>query len=104
QQRCGEDRADRFQHGVYLAPLQVRPCVTNRHGQGTIAQKIRAVASVQHRSALEWASIACVCDRHPHFPIMAQLPILEFPDPRLRTVAAPVDVARASTPEYQLLL
>ncbi|KGO98140.1 peptide deformylase [Novilysobacter defluvii] len=35
---------------------------------------------------------------------MAQLPILEFPDPRLRTVAAPVDVARVSTPEFQQLL
>lgn len=35
---------------------------------------------------------------------MAQLPILEFPDPRLRTVAAPVDVARVTTPEFQQLL
>lgn len=35
---------------------------------------------------------------------MAKLPILEFPDPRLRTVAAPVDVARVSTPEFQQLL
>jgi len=35
---------------------------------------------------------------------MAQLPILEFPDPRLRTVAAPVDVARVTTPEFQRLL
>ncbi|MCE7032096.1 peptide deformylase [Lysobacter sp. GX 14042] len=35
---------------------------------------------------------------------MAQLPILEFPDPRLRTVAAPVDVAQVATPEFQQLL
>lgn len=35
---------------------------------------------------------------------MAQLPILEFPDPRLRTVAAAVDVARVTTPEFQQLL
>ncbi|HEY0504752.1 MAG TPA: peptide deformylase [Lysobacter sp.] len=35
---------------------------------------------------------------------MAQLPILEFPDPRLRTVAAPVDPARVTSPEFQKLL
>jgi peptide deformylase len=35
---------------------------------------------------------------------MAQLPILEFPDPRLRTQAVPVDPARISTPEFQQLL
>ena len=35
---------------------------------------------------------------------MAQLPILEFPDPRLRTVAAPVDPARVTGPEFQKLL
>ena len=35
---------------------------------------------------------------------MSQLPILEFPDPRLRTVAAPVDVAQVATPEFQQLL
>ncbi|GAA5068537.1 peptide deformylase [Lysobacter panacisoli] len=35
---------------------------------------------------------------------MAQLPILEFPDPRLRTVAAPVDAARVTSPEFQKLV
>lgn len=35
---------------------------------------------------------------------MAQLPILEFPDPRLRTVATPVDPARVTSPEFQTLL
>lgn len=35
---------------------------------------------------------------------MAQLPILEFPDPRLRTVAAPVDIAQVTTPQFQQLL
>lgn len=35
---------------------------------------------------------------------MALLPILEFPDPRLRTVAAPVDPARVTGPEFQTLL
>ncbi len=35
---------------------------------------------------------------------MAQLPILEFPDPRLRTVAAAVDPAQVTTPEFQQLL
>ncbi|CAA9342620.1 MAG: Peptide deformylase [uncultured Lysobacter sp.] len=35
---------------------------------------------------------------------MALLPILEFPDPRLRTVAAPVDPAQVTTPEFQRLL
>ena len=35
---------------------------------------------------------------------MALLPILEFPDPRLRTVAAPVDPARVATPQFQALL
>jgi len=35
---------------------------------------------------------------------MAQLPILEFPDPRLRTVAAPVDPARVTSAEFQKLL
>ncbi|MHB8912859.1 MAG: peptide deformylase [Lysobacter sp.] len=32
---------------------------------------------------------------------MAQLPILEFPDPRLRTVAVPVDPARVLEPSFQ---
>jgi len=35
---------------------------------------------------------------------MAQLPILEFPDPRLRTKAVPVDPARVSEPGFQRLL
>lgn len=35
---------------------------------------------------------------------MAQLPILEFPDTRLRTVAAPVDPAQLAAPEFQRLI
>ncbi len=35
---------------------------------------------------------------------MAQLPILEFPDPRLRTVAVDVDPAQIGSPEFQRLL
>jgi peptide deformylase len=35
---------------------------------------------------------------------MALLPILEFPDPRLRTVAAKVDPARVAEPAFQQLL
>ncbi|HEY5803138.1 MAG TPA: peptide deformylase [Lysobacter sp.] len=35
---------------------------------------------------------------------MALLPILEFPDPRLRTVATPVDPARVTSAEFQKLL
>lgn len=35
---------------------------------------------------------------------MALLPILEFPDPRLRTVAVPVDAARIAEPAFQRLL
>ena len=35
---------------------------------------------------------------------MALLPILEFPDPRLRTKAAPVDPARIGEPAFQRLL
>ena len=35
---------------------------------------------------------------------MALLPILEFPDPRLRTVAAKVDPARIAEPAFQQLL
>ena len=35
---------------------------------------------------------------------MALLPILEFPDPRLRTVAAPVDPAGIAQPGFQQLL
>jgi len=35
---------------------------------------------------------------------MALLPILEFPDPRLRTKAAPVDPARVAEPAFQRLL
>lgn len=34
---------------------------------------------------------------------MAMLPILEFPDPRLRTKAAPVEVARLADPSFQKL-
>jgi peptide deformylase len=35
---------------------------------------------------------------------MALLTILEFPDPRLRTVAVPVDPAQVTTPGFQRLL
>ncbi len=35
---------------------------------------------------------------------MALLPILEFPDPRLRTKAVPVDAAGIATPAFQQLL
>ncbi|MGO1073437.1 peptide deformylase [Lysobacter sp. CA199] len=35
---------------------------------------------------------------------MALLPILEFPDPRLRTKATTVDLARVTQPEFQRLL
>ena len=35
---------------------------------------------------------------------MALLPILEFPDPRLRTKAAPVEAARITEPAFQALL
>ncbi len=35
---------------------------------------------------------------------MAMLPILEFPDPRLRTKAAPVDAARLADPSFQQLI
>ncbi|KGM52245.1 peptide deformylase [Lysobacter daejeonensis GH1-9] len=35
---------------------------------------------------------------------MAQLPILEFPDPRLRTKAVPVDPAQVTGAEFQRLL
>ncbi|MDI1252166.1 peptide deformylase [Thermomonas sp.] len=34
---------------------------------------------------------------------MAQLPILEFPDPRLRTKAVPVEAARLADPSFQQL-
>ena len=35
---------------------------------------------------------------------MAQLTILEFPDPRLRTKAVPVDPAQVAAPDFQRLL
>lgn len=35
---------------------------------------------------------------------MAQLPILEYPDPRLRVAAAPVDTGRIADPGFQRLL
>ncbi|WP_028838621.1 peptide deformylase [Thermomonas fusca] len=35
---------------------------------------------------------------------MAQLPILEFPDPRLRTQAVAVDAADVATPAFQTLI
>ena len=35
---------------------------------------------------------------------MALLPILEFPDPRLRTKAVPVEAGNVTTPEFQRLL
>ncbi|MFT4197948.1 MAG: peptide deformylase [Pseudoxanthomonas sp.] len=35
---------------------------------------------------------------------MAQLPILEFPDPRLRTKAVPVDPVQVAQPAFQQLL
>jgi peptide deformylase len=37
------------------------------------------------------------------FSAMAQLPILEFPDPRLRTKAVPVDPAQLASPAFQRL-
>ncbi|HBS63106.1 MAG TPA: peptide deformylase, partial [Stenotrophomonas sp.] len=35
---------------------------------------------------------------------MAILPILEFPDPRLRTKAALIDAAEVTTPAFQELI
>ncbi len=40
----------------------------------------------------------------PIYRAMAQLPILEFPDPRLRTVATDVDPSQIGSPEFQRLL
>jgi peptide deformylase len=40
----------------------------------------------------------------PIFDAMALLPILEFPDPRLRTKAVPVDAAHVTSPQFQKLL
>lgn len=40
----------------------------------------------------------------PIFDAMALLPILQFPDPRLRTVAVEVDPARVPEPDFQRLL
>lgn len=35
------------------------------------------------------------------YPVMAKLDILEFPDPRLRTVAKPVEPAEVTSPAFQ---
>src|SRR3970040_123679 len=50
------------------------------------------------------AVLLVVVTHAPIFNAMALLPILEFPDPRLRTVAEPVDPARVLAPEFQRLL
>src|SRR5690606_24769469 len=44
------------------------------------------------------------CCPSPGAPTMALLPILEFPDPRLRTKAAQVEPAQVTTPEFQRLV
>ena len=43
-------------------------------------------------------------DFRPHLSRMAKLTILEFPDPRLRTVARPVDPAGVAAPAFQRLI
>ena len=45
-----------------------------------------------------------VTDAPIFFDAMSLLPILEFPDPRLRTKAVPVDPARVTEPAFQKLL
>jgi peptide deformylase len=54
--------------------------------------------------ALEFASSGWIfAAPEPVWP-MSLLPILEFPDPRLRTKAAPVDPTRIADPAFQTLL
>ena len=83
---------------IYLIPLQVK---------GTITPKTRPLARV---SALQWRHSSADVTHAPVFgvpvvnPPMALLDILEFPDPRLRTRARPVDVARVGEPAFQQLL
>ncbi len=74
-------------------------------GTGTIAQMARAVASLEAPiSALQWPSCLRPVTGAPIFQAMALLPILEFPDSRLRTVATPVDPAEIADPAFQTLL
>ena len=81
--------------------MQVCPKSPRGEGIGTIAQKPRAVASRRGADGGTIGATACVCDARLHFQAMALLPILEFPDPRLRTVAQPVDPARIAEPAFQ---
>lgn len=55
-------------------------------------------------AALEWLGLAG-SDRHPYIrKTMALLTIIEFPDPRLRTKAVPVDLAQVATAAFQRLI
>src|SRR4051794_13009116 len=88
---------------IYPLPLEIFPCCN-----GNIAHKRRNLASPRRYNRRGAARPACRCDRRPRFcpavPAMAQLTILEFPDPRLRTRAAPVNPAWLAESASQQLI
>ena len=72
---------------IYPLPLEISP-----YCRGNIAHKRRVLASPRRYNRPLRRGGVRRCDRRPRFrrtpTAMAQLPILEFPDPRLRTKAA----------------
>src|SRR5690606_39592275 len=58
---------------------------------------------VASRRALQCPAVPRGCDRR-HLSAMALLPILEYPHPRLRTVARPVDAGHLEDHVFQRLL
>ena len=87
---------------IYLLPLSISPQVVRHYSPET--RRTRQARGVTIRAGLaEFDGIPVTA--YPHFSTaMALLPILEFPDPRLRTKAAPVDPAQIADPAFQRLL
>src|SRR5690606_8710729 len=93
QQRHGGDRTELFQHGCDLpdSPTGWRTIVQKRGHQARTSGRIGTSCRIDAAYLITGTA-------------MALLPILEFPDPRLRTKAALVDAAEVTTPAFQQLL
>src|SRR5690606_13394569 len=106
QQRYGQCRADRFQHGgVPDSPCRcARASLTDGGRRHYSPDEPRHCKGRGGDNGVTIAPLLVVVTHAPIFAAMSLLPILEFPDPRLRTVAAPVDPAGISSPEFRRLL
>src|SRR5690554_8208291 len=81
---------------IYLLPLEISPC-----SRGTMPTR---PGPAQVRRTLQCAPTPPVVIHATFYAPMAQLPILEYPDPRLRVVTNPVDAGRTGDPAFQRML